>query len=437
MNTDASCDQCGERGSDEDNPGSRVKPRCQTADLVTATTVQHLGSWHMLLISLPRAVSRDTIPSTQMRYHGALLLLAICSAIGFSESTNIRQDLAPRLEREQRSIMSSELLAMNMMLPLLTSAALNANNADKQANLNQRQIQNEGAGQPAVPGEPTAAASPLTQLLPFLLGPSGGFARKILGGGSGGSFEVGKTGRLLTNVLLANAISNALAQTLATTTATTTSQPPSANLVAGPGRRSPKKAELRMTNVAINRVTSETDPKVVRSPATDTDDRCSSYVPRSQVCNDLPVDKILALKNAVVVFKGRNVYRVRPSGEPFDLEPTLIDEKVEPLTAAAAIGDAQYVFQGDKYTKYDSNFRQALGVFPKPVSEGFPGVLTPVDGVFKLNNHTYVFVSGTKFVYFQPDANPQVDPRYSPQYLDNIPGAPATIDSVFTLKNRK
>ena len=59
----------------------------------------------------------------------------------------------------------------------------------------------------------------------------------------------------------------------------------------------------------------------------------------------LPVDKILAMKNAVVVFKGRNVYRVRPSGEPFDLEPTMVDEKVEPLTATAAIGEAQYVFQ--------------------------------------------------------------------------------------------
>ena len=47
----------------------------------------------------------------------------------------------------------------------------------------------------------------------------------------------------------------------------------------------------------------------------------------------------------MVVFKGRNVYRVRPSGEPFDLEPTALEEKVEPLTATATVGDEQYVFQ--------------------------------------------------------------------------------------------
>lgn len=53
-----------------------------------------------------------------------------------------------------------------------------------------------------------------------------------------------------------------------------------------------------------------------------------------------------------------------------------------------------FVFQGDKYTKYDKNFTPAAGNYPRLITQGFPGVLTPVDGAFQLNNHTWVFVSG-------------------------------------------
>lgn len=51
-------------------------------------------------------------------------------------------------------------------------------------------------------------------------------------------------------------------------------------------------------------------------------------------------------------------------------------------------------FQGDKYAKYERNFAPSSGNYPRLVTDGFPGVLTPVDGAFQLNNHTFVFVSG-------------------------------------------
>ena len=68
---------------------------------------------------------------------------------------------------------------------------------------------------------------------------------------------------------------------------------------------------------------------------------------------------------------------------------------------------------------------------PLQISSGFLGVPTPVEGAFQLNHHTYVFLSGPKFVFYQPDADPPVNPKYSPNLLANIAEGPKNMTGVF------
>lgn len=49
--------------------------------------------------------------------------------------------------------------------------------------------------------------------------------------------------------------------------------------------------------------------------------------------------------HALVVTKDRNVYRVRANGEPIDMEPTILDKRIDDITATASVEGMHFVFQ--------------------------------------------------------------------------------------------
>ncbi|XP_055346006.1 uncharacterized protein LOC129593619 [Paramacrobiotus metropolitanus] len=326
--------------------------------------------------------------------------------------TNANRDLAPTVQREARSISGS--YEFGHMVPLLQTVLQLA------------------AALPAVPPDPSrqegadqaTTQSPLTALLPLLLSgltPGRGSVSGISGQSlpSTESLESVETRRGPAGIVALPAANPAPGLTA----------PATANMVAiDEARIDPNVVSTSLRNPSLRIEWKQNfDPEI----------NCTVPRNRSAVCNDLPITRILSLKNFLVIVKDRNVYRVKANGHPIDMTPIPLDKRMDDITASVTIEGKHFVFQGGKYSKYDKDFNPSSGKYPRLVSEGFPGVPIPVNGAFQLNNHTYVFISGTKYVYFQPQANPNVDPRYSPQYLDNVPGAPPTVDSVFTIKNKR
>ncbi|XP_055346008.1 uncharacterized protein LOC129593621 [Paramacrobiotus metropolitanus] len=164
--------------------------------------------------------------------------------------------------------------------------------------------------------------------------------------------------------------------------------------------------------------------------------RCNGV--RSPVCEDAPFDRIISVGENIMGIKDNRVYNILPDGTPSDPEPVGLDPALEGMSAAVSLAGSQYIFHGDQYYKYLDNAGDNVqsGMVSRPIAGGFPGIHGPIDGVFALTNDTYVFIIGNKLYYYQPHVNPPVDPDFSPQMLQSIPGAPSSVDSVFMLNRR-
>ncbi|GAU90394.1 hypothetical protein RvY_02814 [Ramazzottius varieornatus] len=159
--------------------------------------------------------------------------------------------------------------------------------------------------------------------------------------------------------------------------------------------------------------------------------KCSP-IPRPKVCDDMPFDKILTIGDAILAIKGQNVYRFDTDGNPVDDQPFELDPALRGLLAAVSIKGSDYLFQGDRYHKYRNGLKPGLSTIEfRRIKSGFPGLMSPIDGVFQLNNHTFIAVSA-----FYPDEKLPVKPSDEVRSLNEISGAPPTVDSVFFMNNR-
>ncbi|XP_055342236.1 uncharacterized protein LOC129590838 [Paramacrobiotus metropolitanus] len=157
--------------------------------------------------------------------------------------------------------------------------------------------------------------------------------------------------------------------------------------------------------------------------------------PLEPPCDLSPFQAFLPHEEMVLGFKNGKIHMLSPNGEiliprPVPVE-TIFPDATSNVTAALKIKNQIYLFFGTTYMKYRPIRRPPIYPRPVPVPTGFHGVPVPVDAAFQLNAHTYVFVSGPSFVFYQPDANPPVNPAYSPNVLSNIFGGPSLIDTAF------
>ncbi|OQV14987.1 hypothetical protein BV898_10887 [Hypsibius exemplaris] len=152
-------------------------------------------------------------------------------------------------------------------------------------------------------------------------------------------------------------------------------------------------------------------------------------------CRDVPFDAMVPHDDKIFAFKKGRIHILASNGTviPHD-DPSESDQLFpaipDNVTAALRMRDFIYVFLGSTYMKFRPVRRP---IFPPPiaVATGFHGVPSPVNGAFQLNSHTYVIISGPSFVFYQPDADPPVNPKFSPNLLANIFGGPENVSTAF------
>ncbi|XP_059614019.1 matrix metalloproteinase-14 isoform X1 [Phlebotomus argentipes] len=157
-----------------------------------------------------------------------------------------------------------------------------------------------------------------------------------------------------------------------------------------------------------------------------------------ELCQDAKMDAIFNSADGMTyAFKGSMYYRLtenavaegypKPISEGWPGLPSNID------AAFTYKNGKTYFFQGSKYWRY--NGRQVDGDYPKPISEGFTGIPDNLDAalVWGGNGKIY-FYKGTRFWRFDPLKRPPVKSTY-PKPISNWEGVPNNIDAALQYTN--
>lgn len=163
-------------------------------------------------------------------------------------------------------------------------------------------------------------------------------------------------------------------------------------------------------------------------------------VPRDddELCRNAKIDAIFNTNDGnTYAMKGNKYYRLtenaiaegypKPISEGWPGLPGNID------AAFTYKNGKTYFFQGTKYWRY--NGRQVDGDYPKEISEGFTGIPDHLDAalVWGGNGKIY-FYKGTKFWRFDPLKRPPVKATY-PKLISNWEGVPNNIDAALQYTN--
>ncbi|XP_055700592.1 matrix metalloproteinase-2 isoform X4 [Phlebotomus papatasi] len=163
-------------------------------------------------------------------------------------------------------------------------------------------------------------------------------------------------------------------------------------------------------------------------------------IPRvnNELCKDAKIDAIFNSADGMTyAFKGNMYYRLtesavaegypKPISEGWPGLPGNID------AAFTYKNGKTYFFQGSKYWRY--NGRNIDGDYPKLISEGFTGIPDNIDAalVWGGNGKIY-FYKGTRFWRFDPLKRPPVKSTY-PKPISNWEGVPNNIDAALQYTN--
>ncbi|OQV24006.1 hypothetical protein BV898_01964 [Hypsibius exemplaris] len=147
------------------------------------------------------------------------------------------------------------------------------------------------------------------------------------------------------------------------------------------------------------------------------------------------IESLIPLPDHILALSAKDAFKLEPDGT---LKDTLGEPKYQAFqklngtpTASLRINENYYVFFGSEVALLD--LKTKLPLRQMPIRELFFGVKEPVRGAFRFNEHTLVLLLDRHFVFYQPLANPPIDPRFSPQPLTVIPNGPDKIDGALEI----
>ncbi|XP_055346012.1 uncharacterized protein LOC129593623 isoform X2 [Paramacrobiotus metropolitanus] len=155
--------------------------------------------------------------------------------------------------------------------------------------------------------------------------------------------------------------------------------------------------------------------------------------PETKILNLVPFpDHVLALSKT-------KTFRIDFNGDVIDHDGISKDQTYKNFkeipTASLRLGDLHYIFYGRNVSLLSNEsvvLAQHTGI-----ENIFFKVKEAIRGAFRFNDHTLTLFLDRHFIFYQPLANPPVDPRFSPQPIYVVPGGPNEIDGAMEINNKK